>query len=488
MSKRLSRRSFCSALGASTVLMAAPKLSAGAAPAAKPNILYIIADDLGWGDLQAYNSQSLIPTPACDSFAREGMRFTDMHASAAVCTPSRYSVLTGRYCWRSNLKEGVLNGHSPMLIEKGRLTVPEMLKQDGYYTCGIGKWHLGLGDDEKTDYSKSLRPGPLTCGFDYFFGLPASLDMPPYLYFENDRVIEAATIDDPGNHEPRGVSWRPGLRAAHFDIPHVLPTVTTKASEVLRERAKHRDTPFFMYLALPAPHLPWVPLPEYRGKSKAGDYGDYVVEVDAMIGGVLRTLDELELTSNTLVIITSDHGAFWNHVDIDRTGHRSNANWRGEKADVWEGGHRVPFLARWPSHIPQGAVCNETASLTDLMGTVAALLKRDLPADAGEDSFNLLPALLGAQHDPIRKTIISQSNDGMFTIREGDWKLELGLGSGGFSAPRHINPQPGGEQGQLYHLADDPGETNNLWNKHPEIVARLTNLLDAYKQAGHTRY
>jgi arylsulfatase A len=487
MSSKISRRKFCTALGASSVLLSAPRLATAAGATKKPNVLYIIADDLGWGDTGAYNSDSLIPTKNYDAFAKQGRRFTDMHASAAVCTPSRYSVLTGRYPWRSRMKAGVLGGRSPMLIEPGRLTVPALLKQAGYYTAGVGKWHLGLGDAEETDYSKPLRPGPVTCGFDYYYGIPASLDMAPYLYFENDHTVEMPTVEDPGNHEPRGVTWRAGLRAPHFDIPQVLPTLTAKACSVIEQRAAHPEQPFFLYFAMPSPHTPWVPLPEFRGKSRAGDYGDYVVEVDAMVGKVLAALDAGGLSENTLVILTSDHGAFWAARDIERWGHRSNANWRGEKADVWEGGQRVPFFARWPGHIPAGTVCDETGSLTDLMGTLAAMLGQPLPSDAGEDTYNLLPALLNQERAPIRKAIVSESNDGMLTIREGDWKLELGLGSGGFSAPRRIETVPGGVQGQLYNLQTDPAETNNVWANHPEIVARLTSILNGYEELGRSR-
>jgi arylsulfatase A len=484
----LSRRSFCAWLSAA-LLVFGPK-SFGVAPQSgkRPNIVYILADDLGWGDLDVYNDHSAIPTPNANAFAKEGMRFTDMHASSAVCTPSRYSILTGRYSWRSRLKKGVLNGDSPNLIESGRMTVPSMLKQSGYYTAGVGKWHLGLGSDEKTDFSKPLDPGPNSHGFDYYFGIPASLDMAPYVYFENDHLVEPATVTDPGSDSPRGVFWRSGLRAKDFEIPKVLPTLTDKAVEIIRERASITNEPFFLYFALPSPHTPWVPLPEFQGKSKAGDYGDYVVEVDAMIGRVLDTLKATGLVENTLVIITSDNGADWKPEDIEHYPHRANAGWRGEKADVWEAGHRIPFLARWPNHIPSNTVNDEIGSLTDLMGTVAALLNISLPPDAGEDSFNLLPALLRTKHGPIRETIVDHSIDGMFTIREGYWKLELGLGSGGFSDPKTVEPVAKGVKGQLYNLADDPHELYNLYGVRPDIVARLIKLLDTYKDQGHTRY
>ncbi len=485
----LDRRAFLSRMGAAAVMLSTQSLAkAATARTSKPNVVYILADDLGWGDIDAYNSHSAVPTPHCNAFATQGMRFTDMHSASAVCTPSRYSILTGRYPWRSRLKKGVLGGDSPNLIEPGRMTVPSMLKQEGYYTAGVGKWHLGLGNAEKTDYTKPLLPGPTSHGFDYYFGIPASLDMAPYLYFENDHVVQQPTIPDPGSKNPRGVFWRAGLRAPDLDFPQVLPTLTGKVVDILHERAQHKDQPFFLYFAMPSPHTPWVPLPEYRGKSGAGDYGDYVVEVDAMIGRVLDTLRQLGMDDNTLVVITSDNGADWKPGDIERYPHRANAGWKGEKADIWEAGHRIPFIARWPGHIPANTVCSETGSLTDLMGTLAAILHRPLPPDAGEDSFNLLPALLRQPHSPIRKTIIDESNDGMYSIREGNWKLELGLGSGGFSEPRTVEPAPGNVQGQLYDLAADPHELYNVWAQHPDIVARLTKLLDEYKTSGHTRY
>lgn len=485
---QLDRRSFCAGLGKAALFLGSQPLASAFQSPKRPNIVYILADDMGWGDINVYNPHSAAPTPAINQFARQGMRFTDMHSSSAVCTPSRYSILTGRYCWRSRLKKGVLGGDSPNLIEEGRLTVPLMLKQAGYYTAGVGKWHLGLGNGQKTDFTKPLVPGPISHGFDYYFGIPASLDMAPYLYIENDQVVEPATVHDPGSTSPRGATWRGGMRAPHFDIPQVLPTLTEKALNIVRQRAAAPANPFFLYFALPAPHTPWVPLPQYGGKSGAGAYGDYVVEVDAMIGQVLDTIKGAGQDNNTIVIVTSDHGAFWAPEDIARYPHRANAEWRGEKADVWEAGHRIPFMVRWPEHIAADSVTDETASLADFMATLAALLGIDLPPDAGEDSFNNLPIWLGQKHKPVRTSIITHSNDGMFTIREGDWKLELGLGSGGFSAPRTVEPAPDGVTGQLYDLKDDPYEVYNLWAARPDIVERLTKLLNQYTVSGHTRY
>ena len=485
----LDRRRFCTQLGAAAWMLSTTSLArAAAAHPSKPNVVYILADDLGWGDMGVYNAHSAVPMPHCNKFATEGMRFTDMHAASAVCSPSRYAILTGRYPWRSRLKKGVLEGDSPNLIEAGRTTVPSMLKEEGYYTAGVGKWHLGLGDAEKTDYTKPLVPGPTSHGFDYYFGIPASLDMAPYLFFENDHVVQQPSIPDSGSNSPRGVFWRAGLRAPGLEFPQVLPTLTDKAVAILHERAQHKQQPFFLYFAMPSPHTPWVPLAEYRGKSGAGDYGDYVVEVDAMIGRVLDTLHQLGMDESTIVVVTSDNGADWKPGDIERYPHRANADWKGEKADIWEAGHRIPFIARWPGHIPAGTVCDETGSLTDLMATLAAILHRPLADNEGEDSFNLLPALLHKPHAPIRKSIIEESNGGMYSIREGNWKLELGLGSGGFSEPREVEPAPGGVQGQLYNLATDPHELYNVYAQHPDIVGRLTKLLDGYKLSGHSRY
>jgi arylsulfatase A len=458
----------------------------GSAASDRPNIVYILADDLGWGDLECYNRDSAIRTPNANEFAKQGMRFTDMHSGSAVCTPTRYGIMTGRYCWRTSLKSGVLWGYSPNLIEKGRLTVPGLLKRKGYYTAGVGKWHLGLGDQEKTDYSKPLHPGPIDHGFDYYFGIPASLDMDPYLYFENDRAVRPPTAHTAGRKEPRGVFWREGPIAPGFEIPEVLPTLAEKAVGIIRERAG-KPQPFFLYLALTAPHTPWVPKKAFANRSKAGLYGDFVAQVDDTLGRVLRAIEETGSAGNTLVIFTSDNGADWKIEDKKKFAHRANANWRGEKADIWEGGHRIPFIARWPGKIRAGSTSDQLGCLTDFMATAASVIGMTLPKNAGEDSYDLLPALLGTARKPIRDAIVHHSVDGVFSIRDGDWKLELGLGSGGFSPPKHLEPVAGGPKGQLYNLAKDPAETKNLWLKHPDVVARLTALLGKYKEQGYSR-
>jgi arylsulfatase A len=461
-------------------------LASAAGTSQLPNIVYVLADDLGWGDLRCYNSRSAIPTPNADALASQGMRFTDMHSGSAVCTPTRYGIMTGRYCWRTSLTKGVLWGYSPNLIEKGRLTVPALLKKSGYYTAGVGKWHLGLGSRDKADYSKPLRPCPNDHGFDYYFGIPASLDMDPYLYFENDHAVEHPIAHTPGQNTPRGVFWREGPISPGFKIPEVLPTLTDKAVSIIRDRAA-KPEPFFLYFALTAPHTPWVPKAGYTGKSKAGLYGDFVAQVDDTLGRIMKTLEQTGIADNTLLVFTSDNGADWKPGDKAQFAHRANANWRGEKADVWEGGHRVPFLARWKGKIAAGSVSPQVGCLTDLMATAAAITNQTLPDNAAEDSYNLLPALTGTTRQAIRESVVHHSADGVFSIRQADWKLELGLGSGGFSDPKTEEPKPGGPTGQLYNLAADPAEKNNLWLKHPDIVEKLTALLDRYKRQGYSR-
>ncbi|MDR3699155.1 MAG: sulfatase-like hydrolase/transferase [Candidatus Sulfopaludibacter sp.] len=479
----MNRRTFCRTLATSAAMAASPLR---AAPE-RPNIVYVLADDLGWGDLQCYNPLSAIHTPNANRLASEGMRFADMHSSSAVCTPSRYSILTGRYCWRSSLKKGVLNGDSPNLIEPGRLTVPALLQSAGYRTAGFGKWHLGLRNDPSTDFSQPLHPGPLDHGFDHYFGIPASLDMAPYLYIEDDHAVELPASSTPGSKDPRGVFWRAGACAPHFKHEEVLPAITGKAVEYIQQRARQAAQPFFLYLPFTGPHTPWLPLAKYRNQSKAGTYGDFVTEIDDMLGNVMRALDETGQAKNTLFLFASDNGADWKPEDQARYAHRANADWRGEKADIWEAGHRIPFLVRWPGRVRANTVSKELGSLTDLMATVAAVTGSALPANAAEDSFNLLPAFFEQNRKPIRDHIVMHSNGGMFSLRQGNWKLEEGLGSGGFSPPQTVEPAEGGPKGQLYDLQNDPGELHNLYQARPEVVDRLATLLERYRQQGHTR-
>ncbi|MCY3964579.1 MAG: arylsulfatase [Acidobacteria bacterium] len=489
---------------AATLLAAcSPPESSEPTPRAGPNILLILADDLGYGDLGAYNPDSRIPTLNLDRLASEGMRLTDAHSPSAVCTPTRYALLTGRYAWRSRLKSSVLGGRSTALIEPGRQTLPAFLQTNGYATAGIGKWHLGLGadadpdDDEpgRTDYGAPLRPGPLTVGFDHYFGIPASLDMEPYLYIEDDGVVEAATGTVEASDMRRrggGGFWRAGQIAPGFEFLQVTPTLFERASSYIRQRAAGDDgRPFFLYLPLPSPHTPWMPLPEFEGSSGAGVYGDFVAQVDAGVGRLLADLDAVNLAEDTLVLFTSDNGAHWLSGDIEETGHRANGALRGQKADIHEGGHRVPFVARWPGHIPAGSVRSELAGLLDIFRTVASLLGRELPAGSAEDSVDLWPVLRGdADARAPRDSLIHHSARGMFALRFDEvdddgtprrWKLIEGLGSGGFTEPRQLAPDPGGAAGQLYELTADPAETEDLYLERPDLVGRLTNELDAIR-------
>ena len=456
---------------------------------AHPNIVFILADDMGYGDPGAYNADSKIPTPNMDRLAAEGLRFTDAHSPSGVCTPTRYGLLTGRYSWRTRLKKGVTRGYSANLIDTSRVTVASLLQEAGYHTAVIGKWHLGLGSEEPLDYSQRLYPGPRAHGFDYYFGIPASLDMEPYLYVENERAVALPTDSvGPSGYEYGGPYWRPGPIAPGFKHIDVLPDITEKAVSFIESHAAETpNQPFFLYFPLAAPHTPWLPTEEFQGKSTAGDYGDFTHQVDWTVGQMLEALDRLQMAENTLVMLASDNGSFWIQEDIDRYDHLSNLNWRGIKADIWEGGHRIPLIARWPGVIEAGASSDVLASLTDFMATAADIIDVELPQNAGEDSYSLLPAFEGRTEAHQRTDAIHHSSEGMFAIRKGEWKLVEGLGSGGFSLPRFVEPEPGKPAGQLYNLANDPGETTNLYAEQPDIVNELTTLLNQYRDQGYSR-
>ncbi len=465
----------------------------------KPNIVVILADDLGYGDLGVYNSDSKIPTPNMDAIAKQGIRFTDAHTPSAVCTPTRYGLLTGRYAWRSRLKRGVLFGESPALIEQGRMTIQSMLQDKGYTTAGIGKWHLGLGtgigNNGKTDYSQALNPGPISSGFDYYFGIPASLDMPPYLYFENEQAVEAPTEQVSrgklARYGGKGF-WREGAIAPEFSHLEVLPTLANKAEAYIVERGKQPQQPFFLYMPLPSPHTPWVPKAEFIGKSNAGVYGDFVHQSDDVIGRITKALKNNGLADNTLVIVTSDNGSHWKTSDIEEFNHLANANWRGMKADIYEGGHRVPFIASWPKNIPEGSISDENLSLVDLLATFAAIVESDLPDNAAEDSYNQLATLTGNKtQQNIREATVYHAVGGMFAIQKGPWKYIQGQTSGGFGSKAQrrklLKANPNLPAGQLYNLASDPSESTNLYLEKPEKVAQLQALLKRYQEQGYSR-
>lgn len=458
-----------------------------------PNIVFILADDLGYGDVACQNPESKIATLNMDRLAGQGVRFTDAHSPSAVCTPTRYGVLTGRYSWRSRLKRGVLEGYSPALIEPGRQTVASLLKSRGYYTGGIGKWHLGLGNDERTDFSKPLHPGPVDAGFDYYFGIPASLDMPPYVYIQNDGLVEPPTAQTEGKKDtPPGVFWRAGAMGPHFEFDQVVPTLTSKAVAFLRERAKKPAQPFFLYFPLTGPHTPWVPSAPFRGKSKVGIYGDFVTEVDATVGRVMETLEQTGLASSTLLVVTSDNGPErYAYQRIPDFGHYSMGPLRGIKRDAWEGGHRVPFLARWPGRARPGSVSAETICLTDLTATAAELAGAKLPETAGEDSYSIAPALLGKKlSSPIREATVLHTANGQFAIRQGDWVYIDNKTGDNNKEPEWFRKERGYEPhsfpAELYNLRDDLPERRNVYGDHREIADRLKALLEKYKQEGRS--
>ncbi len=464
-----------------------------------PNIVFILADDLGYGDPACYSGQTKVPTPAMDRFASEGIRFTDAHTPSAVCTPTRYGIVTGRYCWRSSLKRGVLNGYSEPLIEASRLTVASLLKRHDYNTGCVGKWHLGLGwamkdaganaKADNVDWLKPVTHGPPSLGFDYSYIIPASLDMDPYCWLENGWVVEPATSQTPGSRrrwDGGDGFWRAGPVAPSFDFYEVLPTITAQSTDFVKRQTA--DIPFFLYVPLTAPHTPWMPTKDFRGKSRVDWYGDFVTQVDASIGRIIEAVDRAGFKDDTLVIVTSDNGSHWPVAQIEKFDYRANGPWRGQKSDIHEAGHRVPFLCRWPGRIKPGTQSSQTICLTDLLATCAAAVGDTLPRDAGQDSYNILPAMLDPElKGPIREATVHHSGNGLFAIRVGPWKLILGLGSGGFTAPPQVKPEPGGPQGQLYDLQDDPGEQKNLWLDRPEIVQRLTTLLERYQQQGYSR-
>lgn len=480
---------------------------------ARPNILLILADDLGYGDLGCYGATK-VKTPHLDGLAREGMRFTDAHSPASVCTASRYNLMTGRYGWRTWAGHGTVWANDPLLIEETRPTVASLLRQAGYYTALIGKWHLGFGkpgtpgwdDMLGPDFNAELRPGPLDVGFDYFYGMPA-VGQHPNIFIENRRVV-GLKADDPIRfiNDPR-----PAYRVNYRDRPRTEPTnlqmasgtsaeyafadgaliLTSKAVAQLETAAR---PPFFLYLAQRNIHSPIIPNARFKGTSEIGPYGDFIHELDWSVGEVLQALDRLGLTENTIVIFSSDNGGVdssgkrVDHPEI--RGHPMNGPLRGKKTETYEGGHRVPLIVRWPGKIKAGVESRQLVALTDWLATFAEMVGRPLPEDAGEDSFSFLSVLVGgAATTPRRTQLVNDSTRGFFSIRDGAWKLILGQGGGGHYRKETSEPVVDSSEppGQLYNLDDDIGESRNLYREHPEIVARLTAALDKIQRTGRSR-
>jgi arylsulfatase A len=487
-------------------VLALASAARAAGPAKSPNIVVILCDDLGYGDVRCFNPAGKIPTPNIDRLAAAGMMFTDANTPSSVCSPTRYGLLTGRYPWRSKLKRGVLGGLSPRLLEPGRLTVARFLKDNGFHTACVGKWHLGMDWQIKpgksvtelaiepreqvfnVEYDKRIRNGPNALGFDYYFGISASLDMVPYTFIENDRVTANPTEDrDFVMMTGKKNRTRKGPAAPGFDAENVLPELTRRAVSYIGERAK-AGRPFFLYLPFASPHTPTIPTKEWLGKSGLNPYADFVMATDAAVGEVLDALKKHGLEDDTLVVFTSDNGCSpqADFPALLKLGHNPNHHFRGHKADIFEGGHRVPFIVRFPGKVKPGTKTYRLVCLTDLFATVAQVVRAKLPDDAAEDSFGFADEWGGAKGAAARDSLVVQSVDGSFAVREGKWKLCLCAGSGGWSSPKPGKEEAGLPQVQLYDLDKDVGEKTNLHDKRPEVVERLTKQLNKFVADGRS--
>ena len=467
---------------------------------AAPNFVIVLADDLGYGDVAWLNESSKIPTPNIDALAREGMTFTDAHTPSAVCTPTRYGLLTGRYAWRTKLKRGVLNGYGEPLLASDRATLGTMLQQQGYRTAIVGKWHLGLGfsRDEAGgfDFEGPIDDGAHTHGFHESLIIPASLDFPPYVYIRDGKITGLPLGEQEALKFPRFM--RPGELAKDLDPVKVLDDLANEAAAFLARRARD-SRPFLLYVPLTAPHKPVWPGERFRGKTDLGPYGDFIVHVDSAVGVITRAVERSGLSQDTLVLLTSDNGSFMyrrdspseeDHTD-DPTiqayrslNHTSNYVFRGTKADIWEAGHRVPFLVRWPGQVSPGSRTGETVCLTDVFATLAEIAGASLPAEAAEDSISFVPTLKGQARPRPRPPVIHHSGSGMFAIRDGRWKLVAGNGSGGREKP---SGKPFERPYQLYDLQDDPSEKRNVYARHPVVAKRLEQALVRIMAQGRSR-
>ncbi|MCY3933834.1 MAG: arylsulfatase [Acidobacteria bacterium] len=508
--KRTHRREFLRTMGVATAGVAvACSLRSERDLDRMPNVVFILADDMGYGDITGLNRDSQIPTANIDRLIREGRYFTDAHSPSALCTPTRYGVLTGRYCFRTRVKRSVLWGYSRHLIEPERTTVASLLRDSGYRTHCIGKWHLGMdmparggggfpeGDevvDQRSytgdvDWAGRIENGPVANGFDTFYGISASLDMHPYIYIEDDRFLgECTALNDLLfiTEDTREERYGDNLGPAHADFraDEVMPKLTRRTVETIE--AQSPDQPFFVFLGLTAPHIPIVPSEKFRGLSEIGPYGDFCLEVDDTVGQVLDALDRKGLADDTLVIFTADNGCapYIGVEEMNEQGHYPSYVYRGYKSDIYEGGHRIPFAARWPRRIPAGTRSDEIICLTDLLATCAGLTGTRLPEDAGEDSYDILPALLGEPLSaPIREATVYQAGDGSYAIRQGRWKLEDTPSSGGYyRVSREEAREAGMPEIQLYDLSADVGERKNVYAEHPDVVEHLMVLLEKYKR------
>jgi arylsulfatase A len=469
----------------------------------QPNIIFIFCDDLGWGDVSCLNPDSKIHTPNIDELASNGMSFTDAHAGSAVCTPSRYTLMTGRYCWRTRLKQSVNGGYSPALLNPERLTAAGMLGASGYTSACIGKWHIGmdwalkdsssearppqglsmdeLKFDELVDFSKPVRNGPVDVGFDYYFGISASLDMSPYVFIENDRPTAIPTEIIPRGETPE-LRARQGIGTEGWRHEDVLPALEQKSVEFM-EAQSGANKPFFLYLPVNGPHTPVVPNKEFLGKSDCGIYGDFVMEIDQMVGNLVKKVKDLGIYENTLIFFSSDNGPETLTAEYrEKFDHYSAWKFRGMKRDNWEGGHRIPLIASWPGTIERGVRNKQFVELADFFATAADLTGFKTPESAGEDSYSMLPLLLGQDAPDYRTFAVHNSISGKWAIRKGKWKLLLHSGSGGnrTDAPENDDPV------QLYDMESDPFETTNVYLAHSGMVTDLKALCEEQISRGRS--
>lgn len=489
-----------------------------------PNVVIILADDMGYGDAGCDNPFARTCTPAIDQLAKDGIRFTDAHSAGALSGPSRYGLMTGRYFFRTPKKKEYW-GYLAPYINSDRLTLGALMKKVGYSTACIGKWHLGLNwqlkDNTKpqiltpekfgytnTDFSAPVSGGPTELGFDYSFILPASLDMPPYVFVRNNRVVDpkvtlTADIYPHKQSETvyawdrkhtngddiyweRGVWWRNGEMSRSFRFEECLPTIVNEGLSFIEEKGRKKES-FFLYMPLTGPHTPWLPTVQDKGSTELGTYGDFMASIDNVVKRVNDKLKELGLYENTMVIFASDNGGAWEESDIQQYVHQSNWSRRGQKGDAWDGGHHVPLIIRWPGHIQQSSVCNQTIGLVDIFATLADITKQELPKGQAEDSFSFKSILEGNLNTPTRDPIIYLSGSGKLAIKKNDWKYIDCLGSGGFTAPVSLPIVKNGPKAQLYNLKDDPMESNNLYLKRQDKVNELSGLLKRLVDQGYSR-
>ncbi|WP_337041948.1 sulfatase family protein [Emticicia sp. 17c] len=474
-----------------TIILCLNILASGFAQ--KPNIVYILADDLGIGDVSSYNPNGKIKTDNIDKLAQCGVRFTDAHTTSAVCTPTRYGILTGRYNWRTTLKKGVLHGYDTPLIDPQRETVASFLQKQGYKTGIVGKWHLGWtwgnieAGEKKVDFAKQIRNSPNSNGFDYSFCIPASLDMPPYAYVENGFCTAIPKDTCEGR---KGIElFRAGISAPDFKPEDVIGKFTEKALSFINQNA-NKEKPFFLYFPLAAPHTPVLPIGDFVGKSKVSPYGDFVLMVDDVVKQIVATLKKNGIYDNTIIVFTSDNG-FANSANLQAQlakGHNPSADYRGLKTDIFEGGHRVPFIVSWGKAIKKGKVSDKLICSTDFFRTVAELNKAQLADNIAEDSFSFLGEITNKKSGFEQRTsAIHHSSNGYFAIRKGQWKLIMCSHSGGNGKPKEDSEEAKKLPPiQLYDLQTDMAENKNVYAEHPEIVKELTTLLTRYVKDGRS--